>query len=74
MKHIFIFLIKVYQVCISPFFPKRCNFRPTCSQYGIEAIREWGVFKGCYLTFKRIMKCTPNREWEYDPVPQKNIK
>jgi putative membrane protein insertion efficiency factor len=74
MKKIFILLIKIYQVCISPFFLKRCNFEPSCSQYVIEAIAIYGIFKGCWLGIKRISKCTPNRQFTYDPVPLKNKK
>ncbi|MDR2526590.1 MAG: membrane protein insertion efficiency factor YidD [Rickettsiales bacterium] len=68
MKYIFIFFIRIYQVCISPFFPKRCNFEPSCSQYAIDAIKYYGIFKGGYLSFKRIIKCSPNREWTFDPL------
>ncbi|GMO59046.1 MAG: membrane protein insertion efficiency factor YidD [Rickettsiales bacterium] len=71
MKYILIFLIKIYQQCISPFFPDRCNFRPTCSQYGIDAIKEWGVIKGIVLIIKRISKCHYGRGWTHDPVPKK---
>ncbi|MDR0423508.1 MAG: membrane protein insertion efficiency factor YidD [Rickettsiales bacterium] len=68
MKHILILFIRIYQKCISPFFPNRCNFIPSCSQYAIESLREYGVFIGCYKSVKRILKCTPNRELTYDPV------
>ena len=68
----FIFLIKIYQVCISPFFPKRCNFIPTCSQYMIEAIKIHGIFYGIYLGIKRILRCHPCSKGDiYDPVPEK---
>ena len=68
-----IFLIKTYQLCISPFFPKRCNFEPSCSNYMIQAIKIHGILKGILLGIKRILKCTPNREFTYDPVPEKKI-
>lgn len=71
INYFFIFLIKIYQVAISPFFPKRCNFEPSCSEYMIEAVRIHGVFKGVYLGVKRILKCTPNRQFTFDPVPPK---
>lgn len=64
-----LFLIKIYQICISPFFPNRCNFRPTCSEYTFEAIQVHGIIKGIAMGIKRIIKCTPNRELTYDPVP-----
>jgi len=70
-KLFFIYLIKLYQITISPFYPTRCNFRPTCSEYMIEAISIHGIFKGMFLGIKRILKCTPNREFTFDPVPPK---
>ena len=69
-----LFLIRIYQLCISPFFPQRCNFKPSCSEYMLEAIKVHGIIKGIYLGTKRILKCTPNREFTYDPVPPKNKK
>lgn len=65
----FIFLIRVYQVCISPLKPSCCRFYPTCSHYTIEAIRRYGVIKGGYLGVKRILKCHPFHKGGYDPVP-----
>ena len=70
-SYLAILLVKIYQVAISPFFPKRCNFEPTCSQYMIDAIKIHGLFRGIYLGIKRILKCTPNRKFTYDPVPKK---
>ena len=69
-----IFLIKIYQIAISPFFPKRCNFKPTCSEYTLEAIKIHGFIKGIFLLIKRISKCTPNRKFTFDPVPIKKNK
>jgi len=64
----FVFLIKVYQYTISPFFPNSCRFVPSCSQYGIEAFQKHGVFKGFWLTLKRISRCHPWGGSGYDPV------
>ncbi len=74
ITYFLLFLIKIYQLCVSPFFPKRCNFEPSCSEYTIEAIKIHGIFKGIYLGIRRILKCTPNREFTYDPVPPKKNK
>lgn len=52
-------LIKIYQYCISPYFPSACRFTPTCSQYGIDALRKYGFFKGLYKTIHRIARCNP---------------
>lgn len=54
---------------ISPLTPATCRFNPTCSQYGKEALKKHGVFKGGWLTIKRIFKCHPWGDSGYDPVP-----
>ena len=65
----FVFLIKFYQVCVSPFTPPACRFTPTCSQYALEAFRKHGPFKGLYLSVRRILRCHPWGGSGYDPVP-----
>ena len=65
----FCFLVRAYQICISPLLPKCCRFEPTCSNYALEAFKKHGPFKGLYLTIKRIIKCNPYHEGGYDPVP-----
>ena len=74
IKYFLLFLIRIYQICISPFLGHCCNFRPTCSEYMFEAIKTHGIIKGIYLGVKRLLKCTPNREFTYDPVPPRNNK
>ena len=66
-------LIYIYKFCISPFIPKTCRFLPTCSDYAVLAVKEYGVFKGLLLAFKRILKCNPKSKCGVDPVPP-NIK
>lgn len=63
-----IFLIKIYRKCISPLFPPACRFYPTCSAYFIEALKKYGVIKGCYLGIKRILRCHPGNKGGYDPL------
>jgi putative membrane protein insertion efficiency factor len=65
----FIGLIKLYQLILSPWLGPSCRFTPTCSQYGLEAFKKYGVFKGFWLTAKRIAKCHPWGGHGYDPVP-----
>ncbi len=65
----FIGLIRGYQLIISPWFPSKCRFTPTCSQYGLEAFKKYGPIKGGYLTVKRILKCHPWGSHGHDPVP-----
>ena len=70
MKPIFLKLIKFYQRGISPFFPARCRYEPTCSQYAVEAIEKYGALKGGWLAFRRLMRCHPfSKRDRFDPVP-----
>ena len=69
MKPVFIFLIRVWQRTFSQVLPPTCRFQPSCSQYGIEAIQKYGVFRGGWLTIKRISRCHPLHPGGYDPVP-----
>lgn len=62
-------LIKVYQWTLSPLIGKSCRYTPTCSNYGLEAIRKHGPFKGGWLTLKRVLSCNPWGGSGYDPVP-----
>ncbi len=65
----FVFLIRFYQVCISPLTPPSCRFKPTCSQYALEAFRKYGPIKGFWLSLKRLLRCRPGGGSGYDPVP-----
>ena len=70
MKKIFLLLIRFYQKCISPAFPARCRFRPTCSSYAAEAIQKYGALKGGYLALRRLLRCHPFYKGDFfDPVP-----
>lgn len=65
----FIVLIKLYQWIISPWMGQKCRYTPTCSQYGIDALKKYGPFKGLWLTMKRVSRCHPWGGHGYDPVP-----
>ncbi|HOE19855.1 MAG TPA: membrane protein insertion efficiency factor YidD [Spirochaetota bacterium] len=64
-----ILLIKMYKLIISPLLPNACRFYPTCSSYAIEALSKHGLFKGGFLSIKRILRCHPYCDGGYDPVP-----
>jgi len=66
---IFIGLIKIYQLTISPYLMPSCRYTPSCSVYGAEAIKKHGPFKGGWLTIKRLLSCNPWGGSGYDPVP-----
>ena len=69
MNAVMIGLIKLYQMTLSPLIGRSCRYTPTCSNYGLEAIRKYGPFKGGWLTLKRIVSCNPWGGSGYDPVP-----
>ncbi|WP_159799727.1 membrane protein insertion efficiency factor YidD [Flavobacterium sp. MK4S-17] len=68
----FIALIRFYQAAISPFTPSACRYTPTCSHYAVEALQSHGLFKGSWLSIKRIARCHPWGGRGYDPVPEKS--
>ena len=59
----------MYKYTLSPFLGKQCRYSPTCSTYGVEAIKKHGPFKGGWLTIKRVSSCNPWGGSGYDPVP-----
>ena len=61
--------IRFYQYCISPLFPARCRFYPTCSAYAREALMTHGIIKGGLLAAYRLLRCHPFCSGGYDPVP-----
>ena len=72
MKKLLLALIRVYQKYVSPAFPPRCRFIPTCSQYAVEAMEKYGALKGSWLALKRLSRCHPFQFGEhhfFDPVP-----
>jgi putative membrane protein insertion efficiency factor len=69
LSYPFLLLIKIYQYLISPLLGPKCRFTPTCSQYAVEALKQYGIFKGSWLAIKRISKCHPAGGSGYDPVP-----
>lgn len=69
MKQIAVFFINLYRRFISPLFPNRCRFYPTCSTYALEAFKRFGFFKGLYLSVFRIIRCNPFCKGGIDPVP-----
>jgi putative membrane protein insertion efficiency factor len=66
---LFLSIIRLYQLLLSPLLGASCRFSPTCSQYGMEAIKKYGPFKGGWLTLKRIGSCHPWGRHGHDPVP-----
>ena len=69
MRYVLKYLIRGYQLAISPLLGPRCRFYPSCSHYAIEAIETHGALRGVWLTIKRISRCHPWHEGGFDPVP-----
>ena len=65
----FVFLVRAYQLLISPYLPATCRYTPTCSAYTLQALKKHGLFKGGWLSIKRIVSCNPWGGSGYDPVP-----
>jgi putative membrane protein insertion efficiency factor len=72
-----LYAIKLYQRTLSPdhswvknIYPFGfCRFKPTCSEYGFEAILKFGIIKGSWLALKRLLRCNPFSKGGFDPVP-----
>jgi putative membrane protein insertion efficiency factor len=64
-------LIRGYQVGISPLLIGSCKFVPSCSEYFIQAVHEWGVFRGSWLGIRRLLRCRPFTMGGIDPVPKR---
>lgn len=68
MKKIAIMMIKGYRLFISPLKPPTCRFVPTCSEYALQAIEKYGIFRGSIMAVRRILRCHPFHPGGYDPV------
>ncbi|WP_305909870.1 membrane protein insertion efficiency factor YidD [Methylomarinum sp. Ch1-1] len=71
IKFLFIKIVRLYQLLISPFLPPSCRYHPSCSCYAIEALEVHGPLYGSWLTLKRLLRCQPWGGHGYDPVPPK---
>ncbi len=71
MRPIALATIRGYQRLLSPLLPAACRYQPTCSQYGYEAVARYGVWRGGWLTLRRLGRCTPFGGSGYDPVPER---
>ncbi len=75
LSYILIKLIKGYKFFISPLLGNSCRYLPTCSEYSIEALKEFGLLKGIFISLKRILSCHPIKFLGggdgFDPVKRK---
>ena len=61
-------LLRAYKWAISPMFPPACRYIPTCSDYAMEAVDRYGVLRGTWMAFLRLLRCHPFAHGGYDPV------
>jgi putative membrane protein insertion efficiency factor len=66
-----IFLIELYRHTVSPMRMPTCRFSPTCSQYAVEALAEYGLIRGGWLAVVRLLKCGPWHRGGWDPIPER---
>ncbi|ORX04120.1 membrane protein insertion efficiency factor YidD [Mycolicibacillus trivialis] len=66
-----IFLIQLYRHMVSPLRPATCRFMPTCSQYAVDALSEYGLVRGGWLAAVRLAKCGPWHRGGWDPIPER---
>jgi putative membrane protein insertion efficiency factor len=69
LKYLGLIPIRIYKLTLSPLLPPSCIYTPTCSEYTYEAIDKYGLFRGSWMGFKRILRCHPFHQGGYDPVP-----
>lgn len=61
--------VRLYQLLISPLLPPSCRFYPSCSAYGLTALRRWGPLRGTWMTVCRVARCHPWNPGGVDHVP-----
>ena len=66
-------LIQLYRQMVSPLRPATCRFTPTCSQYAVDALTEFGLIRGSWLSIARLIKCGPWHRGGWDPIPDRRI-
>lgn len=69
MKRAILRMIPFYQTAMSPLFPPRCRYIPTCSEYALQAVEKYGPLRGGFLALRRLLRCNPFHKGGYDPVP-----
>jgi len=71
MRQLLMWIIRAYQLVLSPMLGPRCRFYPSCSCYAHTAIERYGPLHGLWLTARRLLRCHPFTPGGYDPVPEK---
>jgi uncharacterized protein len=72
-KALFVGLIRAYQLILSPGLPGRCKYYPSCSEYALQAVKEYGALRGSVLAGWRILRCNPLSYGGYDPISRQKL-
>ena len=70
---VFLAPIRFYQRFISPSLPRRCKYEPTCSDYAVQALGQFGILRGLVLAAWRVLRCNPFSHGGYDPVQAQRL-
>ena len=73
LRQLLLWIIRAYQLLVSPWLGPRCRFYPSCSCYAHAAIEKHGAVRGGWLALRRLLRCHPFNEGGYDPVPDKRM-
>ena len=65
--------IVAYRRVISPALPRRCKYEPTCSDYAVQALGQFGILRGLALAVWRVLRCNPFSHGGYDPVQAQRL-
>lgn len=69
MTRLLLALIRGYRYLLSPWWGGQCRFTPTCSEFAIQSLQQYGAMKGSWLALRRVLRCHPWQPGGYDPVP-----
>ena len=73
LRALLVWVIRGYQILVSPALPQSCKYYPSCSRYAIEALERYGVARGVVLAGWRILRCNPWSLGGYDPVERQKL-
>ena len=68
MRKVVVAALSFYKRFLSPFVPAACRYRPTCSEYMLEAVEKYGIRRGVWMGTRRLLRCHPFRQGGFDPV------
>jgi putative membrane protein insertion efficiency factor len=72
-RSLVVLLLRFYQRWISPAFGLRCRYHPSCSEYAVQAVRQFGVVRGLVLAAWRLLRCNPWSHGGFDPVDDQRL-